>query len=734
MRTSTRQHRLRTILKAASTNVLRKGLALGLALVTLSGCATAARWHDPVAPYAEKPEDCAKQMQGRPPTELELARQRACEMHAAYTAAMGGAQSLSDKINLGLLGLGAATAGLAMTGTTGVPLIAMALAGATGFTANDLFVPAKAHREIFAVGAEASDCVRRLANEYVQAAGQLPNLKAAKERLTTAKRKLADAVGELENVLEDRVGEAEQATSAWKAAKKLAGSAKTVVSEADKSLPAVDDQVRGLEVTAAGELNRTLTSVRVAIKRAALTASPTVAEVQSAIRAFSADVPAAYTNLTNLAKAQSDVKASKDATEANRASRQLGRKAVSEAKEKEIEEKTKIVQARLDEVATERSALADVSAKAAVPDAQARLEACLAKAQTAPVRRPIQVGSPTLAGKAGETLHTVVSGGVGPYTIALVNADPVKTDIQLPQGAIKPDANTKIAEIVIVLGAKAVAGSYTVQIIDTGGGELAKAASINLTVIPTAADEKKEEKADKPLSVTTPNKTVNVNKTITFTISGGTPPYTVGEISGPGESANFTIEPETGTNVGETNTVKVTPAESATLGEYTLKIRDTKTEVDSPSFKVIKGEGAAPASAQMPTPDDVRAAQSLLKRRGYDVPVDGKLSDRTRLVLGQFQAAERIAVTHGLDTVTRKKLGLTERPITRADVETAQRMLRDLHLYDGPIDGIAGPRTTDALGKLQRAQGLPETGVLDAATVAAFAQGAPAQPARRQAN
>jgi peptidoglycan hydrolase-like protein with peptidoglycan-binding domain len=46
----------------------------------------------------------------------------------------------------------------------------------------------------------------------------------------------------------------------------------------------------------------------------------------------------------------------------------------------------------------------------------------------------------------------------------------------------------------------------------------------------------------------------------------------------------------------------------------------------------------------------------------------------------------------------------------------------------GPIDGIMGPRTKAALKDFQRAQGLPETGRLDAETMTKLgAKGTPSE-------
>jgi uncharacterized surface protein with fasciclin (FAS1) repeats len=57
-----------------------------------------------------------------------------------------------------------------------------------------------------------------------------------------------------------------------------------------------------------------------------------------------------------------------------------------------------------------------------------------------------------------------------------------------------------------------------------------------------------------------------------------------------------------------------------------------------------------------------------------------------------------------------------------AYVEALQTDLTTAGFYDGPIDGIYGPRTVDAVAMLQETSGLPVTGVMDRATQAALAE------------
>jgi peptidoglycan hydrolase-like protein with peptidoglycan-binding domain len=60
--------------------------------------------------------------------------------------------------------------------------------------------------------------------------------------------------------------------------------------------------------------------------------------------------------------------------------------------------------------------------------------------------------------------------------------------------------------------------------------------------------------------------------------------------------------------------------------------------------------------------------------------------------------------------------GRTAQPPPRY-VREAQRALRDLGYEPGPVDGIVGPRTRDALARYQRSERIAVTGRLDAETM-----------------
>lgn len=54
----------------------------------------------------------------------------------------------------------------------------------------------------------------------------------------------------------------------------------------------------------------------------------------------------------------------------------------------------------------------------------------------------------------------------------------------------------------------------------------------------------------------------------------------------------------------------------------------------------------------------------------------------------------------------------------RSTIETVQRQLKDRGYYDGPIDGLAGRQTIDAVREYQADKGMPVTGEISPAVIA----------------
>ncbi|MFZ4718396.1 MAG: peptidoglycan-binding protein [Ilumatobacteraceae bacterium] len=120
--------------------------------------------------------------------------------------------------------------------------------------------------------------------------------------------------------------------------------------------------------------------------------------------------------------------------------------------------------------------------------------------------------------------------------------------------------------------------------------------------------------------------------------------------------------------------------------------------------------------------------QQVLSVLGYySGPIDGQESEELTAAIALLQADLGVPVTGVFDEETDAALRAKHGDVTGAlddAVIGIQQLLTDLGYYSGPIDGVYSAETIAAVRALQRDLGVPETGILDAATLqAAFEKG-----------
>jgi branched-chain amino acid transport system substrate-binding protein len=178
---------------------------------------------------------------------------------------------------------------------------------------------------------------------------------------------------------------------------------------------------------------------------------------------------------------------------------------------------------------------------------------------------------------------------------------------------------------------------------------------------------------------------------------------------------------------GATGKIAIDEAGDPTFGRFTMATLDggelTNIETADVDIAEIRREQAAFASASFTT----KVQQALAFLGFYDGPVDGLQSPELTAALAAFQESVGLPPTGVYDAATdvalRAALGEFSDLLTTSTADL-QTLLTELGYYEGPIDGIWSADLTDAMKALQRDLGVPETGILDAATVrAAYEQG-----------
>ncbi len=133
----------------------------------------------------------------------------------------------------------------------------------------------------------------------------------------------------------------------------------------------------------------------------------------------------------------------------------------------------------------------------------------------------------------------------------------------------------------------------------------------------------------------------------------------------------------------------------------------------------LRAQAAAYAQAAFNT----KLQQALAFLGFYSGPIDGLDSPELTAALAAFQASVGLPATGVFDAATDEALraALGEYSTLLSTTTTdLQILLTSLGYYSGPIDGIWSAELTASIRALQRDLGVPETGVLDAATIRAI--------------
>jgi len=168
----------------------------------------------------------------------------------------------------------------------------------------------------------------------------------------------------------------------------------------------------------------------------------------------------------------------------------------------------------------------------------------------------------------------------------------------------------------------------------------------------------------------------------------------------------------------DTNTPTASRFTVANLANGNFVVAKT-VDLDLTALQAAHAAALAMASAVQTT----RIQQALTALGLYSGPIDGQPSDALTASIAALQQQLGLPATGVYDAETdaalRQKLGTAGSAVNEATA-SLQRALRDLGYYDGPIDGTYSAATVAAIRAFQGSVGVPQTGVVDAATLRAI--------------
>ena len=139
-------------------------------------------------------------------------------------------------------------------------------------------------------------------------------------------------------------------------------------------------------------------------------------------------------------------------------------------------------------------------------------------------------------------------------------------------------------------------------------------------------------------------------------------------------------------------------------------------------------------------PQAVQLVQQRLRQSGaYTGAIDGVWGADSQAALERYQQSQGLQVTGQLNQATVASLGIPAEQLvsaawpvvqistpivasslSSASIQAIQARLRDLNYYRGPVDGLWGANTQEAIQRFQEGRGIQPNGQLNPMTVAAL--------------
>jgi branched-chain amino acid transport system substrate-binding protein len=186
-----------------------------------------------------------------------------------------------------------------------------------------------------------------------------------------------------------------------------------------------------------------------------------------------------------------------------------------------------------------------------------------------------------------------------------------------------------------------------------------------------------------------------------------------------GQIGSFTFDARGGPTASRFTTAQLANGRFVVASSVNIDLTAAQAAIDA--------ELALASAVQM-----ARIQQGLTALGLYTGPIDGQPSDALTAAIAALQTQLGLPATGVYDAATdaafRQRLGNAAGAVNAATA-SLQQALTDLGLYHGPIDGVYSPATVAAVKSLQASLGVPATGIVDAATLAAvYRRGAASVP------
>jgi peptidoglycan hydrolase-like protein with peptidoglycan-binding domain len=169
-------------------------------------------------------------------------------------------------------------------------------------------------------------------------------------------------------------------------------------------------------------------------------------------------------------------------------------------------------------------------------------------------------------------------------------------------------------------------------------------------------------------------------------------------------------------------------APAAPVSEKPMPAAATAVSEPSEPLKSEPREATAPVKRSIDK-EKIQVIQELLNTLGFDAgPIDGVLGSKTRAALVRFQSgcavlkevlgeSEKEILQQAAEPQAPAEESRPAGKLTKDRIRAVQERLKQAGFDPGPIDGVMGAKTREALEKYQASHGLSKSGALDAKTL-----------------